>query len=101
MLNDSIEYISWNENYFSDKNLKEGNKFLKIQSDNSYELVSGNLDKKTYFTSHRGPNNTTNEIDYANFSTTMFTIAGRVNSNHHLKGGIRNKGLFGNNDMIY
>ena len=64
--------------------------------------MSGQPDRKTYFSSHRGDhNNTANENELVNFSSAMFTIAGRANSNYHQKGFARNKGLFGNNDMIY
>jgi len=63
-------------------------------------MSGGVADKRTYFSSHRGDhNNTTNENELVNVSSTMFTIAGRANSNY--KGTTRNKGLFGNNDMIF
>ena len=75
---------------------------VKMASGLSDDFMSGRVDKKTYFSSHRGDhNNTANENELVNFSSAKFTIAGRANSNFHQKGGARNKGLFGNNDMVY
>ena len=41
---------------------------MKMQSDLSNDFMSGRVDKKTYFSSHRGDhNNTANENELVNF----------------------------------
>ena len=57
---------------------------VKMASGLSEDFMSGRVDKKTYFSSHRGDhNNTANENELVNFSSARFTIAGRANSNFH------------------